>query len=475
MNRDIKLGLIAVLLATLLHILIYLILPFDIKFGILSIIISSYFCLKILHLIFPDFGTSLTIEEHFKSILGWFLSILSIIFSICIIYYSSGKMTIKAEIFKENKQVKQNTISNPEKSVSKTNTTKTSDTSSRDSVVIDIYGVVYDLWEYSPLNDVEIIIGNDTTKSVSSGEFVLKNKKTFLGENIIIQKKGYFDWNGFIEKKCDTIYVFLKSKMRIVLGGFELNTNEQNTQIESLLSEILKSSFVGCNEIEVLSRDADLSSILEEIEYEKKLETIFDPKEITKTGKMLGANYIVTGKINETDKNLNINVNLNDMKYGKIVYNKRLNVNRDDDLEIVLNKYSNEIVAKISKVKILNIEKNINQINSYSIEGINSCLPSGWSVWISVLPAGSDKIHPQIRASVTNNKWVAPSIFLGEENSTKDCGRSFYIQAILASPKTDSTFSSYLSECKKIGEFPGIEIPKASIGYHQVNYRHICE
>ena len=204
----------------------------------------------------------------------------------------------------------------------------------------------------------------------------------------------------------------------------------------------MKTDFVECREIEVLAREHFID-VVGELEYEQRMKGLFDATTIAKTGKMVGANYIITGRILKLKNGIEVQAQMTHIEKATVVLNIPIKIDDIEKLTFSVKWLSSKMIASFAEVNILKPSQNDTLPRLIDVEGTSSCIPDGWQIWISVLPYGSGRHFIQEYATIENNKWVAPNVYLGAED-TDDVGRKFGIYAILADTKVSNIFNEYL-------------------------------
>ncbi|TVL99783.1 MAG: hypothetical protein CV087_16735 [Candidatus Brocadia sp. WS118] len=329
-----------------------------------------------------------------------------------------------------------------------------------ETVFTTIRGIVKNFRNNDPIGKASVIVEGDTTYTLSSGKFRLSSIEIpTTGLPIKVEKDGFFEVSDFfeIDQLSEELDIRLKPKLRILFADFVLE--KENSSLEKYIREVpqmMKNAFVDCGEMEVLARGENLTQILEEIEYEKDMEGIFDPNEIVETGKMIGANYIVTGKISETTDGVRLQIDMNNMKKGTTELARNISIKTQEIIQYA-RFLSLEMVGKIVEIKITDLRFDPNDPRRVEIKGTNTCIPEGWHIWISVLPSGVENHYPQVKAEINGNEWVVPIVYLGADNGA-DAGRLFHIYAILTDPEANRIFSEYKEN--KVNS--GIKLPRGA-------------
>jgi len=369
----------------------------------LSIITLSYVLMYTFFRLFSEYNPDLALDQFIKSLLAGVLCGFSIVITSCVVYLSPN--------------------------------------------LIDVKGMVINSRTSEPISQAEVTIGKEKSYTASSGEFRISTKVFDSNIDITVKKSGFSEWTDFLETEqlTENIKVKLTPKIRIFLADFTSEDESSSLKpYETKLPQTMKSAFVECNDMEVVARGENLQKILEEIEYEKNLNELFNPKEIVQTGKMFGANYAITGKIFQMKNTIQIQTEMLNMKYATTELQKDVVVENQDYLLDAARFLSLEMVAKIVAVKIADIKYSHYDYRQIEVEGTNSCIPEGWVIWISVLPSGTDRHYPQVYATVDKENWIAPSIYLGDEGKPEDRERLYHIYAILADQDAHKQFLEYI-------------------------------
>ena len=356
------------------------------------------------------------------------------------------KDTSSKKLHPEKKQITNKDEKSLEKKENSTKI-KLSDTKKHvQTTILGIKGIVINSRNNEPVEKAKVIVNRDTIETVSTGKFILSSiEVSTSGLEIKIIKDGFFDKSDIIEidRFSNNLKIKMEPKIRIVLADFKLLGKDASIErFEKEIPQSLKNDFVACNDIEVLARD-HLMEILGEIEYEKRMKGIFDPKTIVKTGKMVGANYIITGRISSMNNSIKIQAQMTDIEKATVLISKTI---IEDNIEEITKKarlLSLTMISSFAEVKILKPERGEILSRLIEVSGTNSCIPQGWNIWVSILPFGTAKHYIQDYATVAKNKWLADSVYLGGEN-TQDKGRKFGVYVILADPIASEIFNEYI-------------------------------
>lgn len=330
-----------------------------------------------------------------------------------------------------------------------------------ETVLSTVRGIVKNFRNNEPIGKASVIVEGDTIYTLSSGKFRLSSIEIpTTGLLLKVEKDGFFEVSDFfeIDQLSEDVEIKLKPKLRILFADFiSEKENSSLRKYEREVPQMMKNAFVDCGEMEVLARGENLTQILEEIEYEKDMEGIFDPNEIVETGKLVGANYIVTGKISETSNGVRLQVDMNNMKKGTTELARNIEIKAQEIIQYA-RILSLEMVGKIVELKIADLRFDPNDPRRVEIKGTNTCIPEGWHIWISVLPSGVENHYPQVKAEINGNEWVVPIVYLGAENKKDDENRLFHIYAILTNPEAHMIFNEY----KENRIHTGLKLPKGA-------------
>lgn len=130
-----------------------------------------------------------------------------------------------------------------------------------------------------------------------------------------------------IDDMCSKLYSSLKEKKDVKLAILDFSPINSKADEAKIIRERITTSFAENFKVTVVER-----ALLEKVLSEIKLQTtgIINEKEITRIGEMTGADYVITGSVNNIKNNrVEINSRIIEIKTGKIISAAKASVERD--------------------------------------------------------------------------------------------------------------------------------------------------
>jgi TolB-like protein len=154
-----------------------------------------------------------------------------------------------------------------------------------------------------------------------------------------------------IDGMCDELYNKIKDKPDVKLAITDFKSINQKSTDPKIVQERITTSFSNRNGITVIEREL-IDKVLSEMKLQQS--GAIDEKDILKIGELTGANYILTGSINDLKNNrLEINSRIIDVKTGKIIAGAKSDIEKDWENVIVSTKTQNYSGKALTQLAIL--------------------------------------------------------------------------------------------------------------------------
>lgn len=130
-----------------------------------------------------------------------------------------------------------------------------------------------------------------------------------------------------IDNMCDNLFSSLDKTKENKIAIIEFSSINSKNEDAKIIRERITTKFAGYPKITLVER-----SLLDKVLSEIKLQTtgIINEKDMTKIGEMTGADYVITGTVNNLKNNkLEINSRIIEIKTGKIISAAKSSIDKD--------------------------------------------------------------------------------------------------------------------------------------------------
>ncbi|HOJ87316.1 MAG TPA: FlgO family outer membrane protein, partial [Elusimicrobiales bacterium] len=130
-----------------------------------------------------------------------------------------------------------------------------------------------------------------------------------------------------VDNMCDNLFSSLDKTKENKIAIIEFSSINSKNEDAKIIRERITTKFAGYPKITLVER-----SLLDKVLSEIKLQTtgIINEKDMTKIGEMTGADYVITGTVNNLKNNkLEINSRIIEIKTGKIISAAKSSIDKD--------------------------------------------------------------------------------------------------------------------------------------------------
>ncbi|GEM_PF-6213555 len=317
-----------------------------------------------------------------------------------------------------------------------------------------------------------ISIDSSKVKSDSDGEFFFSNVLIpESGTEIRVSCPDFFSWTKAINPRSrlseSKLNVLLKPKLRVVFPPFQIDEDQdQLRRFATEFPEAMKQPFVKCqSDLEVFAYH-NFPEVVREIERVQRLGQLMDPEQVLKIGRMSSANYLISGRIIQSDS-LAVQVQMTEIETATVKLAETLKGTSAQQISKNATSVAERMIASMAAVLITShLNGDTVKTRVTTLGGINSCIPSGYRLWISVQPHGGYHQYPQNNIDLVSDVWIVTPIYLGAENSPLN--QPYIVNVILVSKRADKEFKDYMERGRRTGDYPGLELPEGARITHQI-------
>ena len=330
-----------------------------------------------------------------------------------------------------------------------------------------ITGTVNNAFDEEPVAGADVSIGKYETSSLSNGKFRLTFNDYGQDKEIHIAGDDFFDWSDLVSEEMlkTPLDVSLRPKVRVLLWEPLIETEDSQGMdaLGTAITSALDQQFTDCDEIEVVLFGTELQQALEALGQPGRFPELYDMNQAVTIGQFIGANRLVLPKIQETSDGFELSAIMMDLRLGTQVESSTKVFAESAPTQIEVKELAASLIAKLTSIAIKEVSGNpsgdwIIDISDRSIamSGITSCVPAEHVIWVTVVPEGTNKHYPQVRAQIAGRRWNAPSIYIGKDG---EYGRIFNVYVILAPPDVNAVFEEYVSR----GDTHGLKLTELPI------------
>lgn len=154
-----------------------------------------------------------------------------------------------------------------------------------------------------------------------------------------------------IDDMCDSLYTKIKDVSDVKLAITDFKSINQKTSDSKIVQERITTSFSNREGIILIEREL-IDKVLSEMKLQQS--GVVDEKDILKIGELTGANYILTGTINDLKNNrLEINSRIIDVKTGKIIAGAKSDIEKDWESVVISTRTQNYSGKALTQLAIL--------------------------------------------------------------------------------------------------------------------------
>jgi len=154
-----------------------------------------------------------------------------------------------------------------------------------------------------------------------------------------------------IDDMCDSLYTKIKDVSDVKLAINDFKSINQKTSDSKIVQERITTSFSNREGIILIEREL-IDKVLSEMKLQQS--GVVDEKDILKIGELTGANYILTGTINDLKNNrLEINSRIIDVKTGKIIAGAKSDIEKDWESVVISTRTQNYSGKALTQLAIL--------------------------------------------------------------------------------------------------------------------------
>ncbi len=314
----------------------------------------------------------------------------------------------------------------------------------------------------------DVSIGDEGVASDSQGRFLFEVVAS--GTHLKISAAGYHDHRLLITPR-DTGNaigtIFLRPKLRFIFPRFQAeDDSETQNGFAVRLPELVKSPFVACrDDLEVLVYQ-DFPKVVAEIERVQKLRGLMDKDELLQIGRMLSASHLVSGSVAGSGP-FGARMQLIEIETGRIDSVGELSFRDRTEATQIAQATGEKIIAGMATALITShVDGEKVATRKITLEGISSCIPASYRMWIAVHPLETDRIYPQDEIHLVTGEWQVSPVYLGSDTTSP--GENYTLSVVLVDEPAHQAFDQYMRMCEATLEYPGLRLPRGARITHQL-------